>query len=64
MNSRLQQGRKAFQSGMRCARLDIDECGIDYAIDRHRYGLAGESDTFCRGYNHYIAMRMNNMKIL
>lgn len=58
MNSRLQQGRKEFQDGMKCARYDIEAYGIVYAIYRHRYGLAGKSDTFCRGYNHYIAIRM------
>ena len=48
------RGLAEWRSGYNAARADALDCGIEYARQRHAFGLQGKTYTFCKGYRYYL----------
>lgn len=48
------RGLVEWRRGYNAARADALYNGIEYARQRHAFGLQGKTYTFCKGYRAYI----------
>lgn len=49
-----QAAAKEYRRGMHAAKVDVYECGKEYALSQHAYGLNGRTYTYCKAYGDYL----------